>query len=160
MVALGAKFHITGASGERTVDAANFFTDLFETALGEDELLTAVSVPKEGKGMVSAYVKMFNPASRYAVVGCAVSLTMQGNQCSAASVAIGSLTPKATACPSVANALAGNKLDDDAIAAAATAVANDLGDDILGDIHASADYRKQMAPVFVKRALIKAKDRA
>jgi carbon-monoxide dehydrogenase medium subunit len=51
-------------------------------------------------------------------------------------------------------------LDDDAIAAAATAVANDLGDDVMGDIHASADYRRSMAPVFVKRALMSAASRA
>jgi carbon-monoxide dehydrogenase medium subunit len=57
-------------------------------------------------------------------------------------------------------ALVGQKLDDDAIAAAATAVANDLGDDVMGDIHASADYRRSMAPVFVKRALMSAASRA
>jgi carbon-monoxide dehydrogenase medium subunit len=160
MMALGARFNIAGANGTRSVDAADFFTGLFETALGEDELLLGVEVPAEGQGNVSAYVKMFNPASRYAVVGAAVALTMQGNQCQAARVAVGGLTPKATACPSVANVLMGNTLDDDTVAAAAAAVANDLGDDILGDIHAGADYRRQMAPVFVKRALMKAAGRA
>jgi carbon-monoxide dehydrogenase medium subunit len=117
-------------------------------------------VPTEGKGTGSAYAKLFNPASRYAMVGAAASVTVQGNKCEAASVAIGGLTPKAMACPSVAAALVGNKLDADTIAAAAAAVANDLGDDVMGDMHASADYRRSMAPVFVKRALMKAAERA
>ena len=61
---------------------------------------------------------------------------------------------------SVEAALVGNKLDADTIAAAAEAVQNDLGDEILGDIHAGADYRKAMATVYVKRALTAAADRA
>jgi carbon-monoxide dehydrogenase medium subunit len=51
-------------------------------------------------------------------------------------------------------------LDETTIAAAAEAVKNDLGDDIIGDIHASAEYRQAMAPVFVKRALLTAIQRA
>ena len=160
LTALGAKFRIAGSGGMKTVDAADFFTGLFETALGEDELLIGVGVMAEGKGTGSAYAKLFNPASRYAMVGAAASVTVQGNTCEAASVAIGGLTPKAMACPSVAAALVGNKLDDDTVAAAAAAVANDLGDDVMGDMHASADYRRAMAPVFVKRALMKAAERA
>ena len=160
LTALGAKFRIAGPNGMRTVDAADFFTDLFETALGEDELLIGVGLSPEGNGTGSAYAKLFNPASRYAMVGAAASVTMQGNKCEAASVAVGGLTSKATACPSVVAALVGQKLDDDAMAAAATAVANDLGDDVMGDIHASADYRRAMAPVFVKRALMSAASRA
>lgn len=160
LTALGAQFHIAGSGGSKTVEAADFFTGLFETALGEDELLTAVTVPAEGAGTGSAYAKLFNPASRYAMVGVAASVTVENGTCTAASVAVGGLTSHAMACPSVAAALVGKSLDADTIAAAAAAVANDLGDDVMGDMHASADYRRSMAPVFVKRALMKAADRA
>lgn len=160
LTALGAHFRIAGSGGMKTVSAADFFTGLFETALGEDELLVGVGVPVEDKGTGSAYAKLFNPASRYAMVGAAASVTMQGNTCEAASVAIGGLTSVATACPSVVAALVGQKLDADTIAAAAAAVDSDLGDDVIGDMHASADYRRAMAPVFVKRALMKAAERA
>lgn len=140
--ALGATFHIQGADGNRAVAATDFFTGLFETALGEDELLVAVEVPANPGG--SAYKKLVNPASRYAMVGAAAVISNSG-----ASVAIGGLTPHAMRCPSVEAALAnGSSIED-----AAAAVLNDLGDDILGDIHASADYRRQMAIVYVKRAL-------
>jgi len=70
------------------------------------------------------------------------------------------LTPNARKASSVEAALVGKALDEAAIAAAADAVSSDLGDDVMGDIHASAEYRTAMAPVFVKRALAKAAERA
>jgi carbon-monoxide dehydrogenase medium subunit len=157
--ALGATFHIHGPSGSRSVSADDFFVDLFMTALGDDELLVAVEVPA-ANGSGSGYAKLFNPASRYAMVGAAAIVSADNGVCASASVAVGGLTPKATKANSVGAALVGQALTDDNIAAAAAAVSNDLGDDVLGDIHADADYRRAMAPVFVKRALMKAAERA
>jgi aerobic carbon-monoxide dehydrogenase medium subunit len=160
-LALGATFHIAGPNGARSVAAANFFTGLFETALGENEVLTAVEVPAEGTENGSAYAKLFNPASRYAMVGACANITVSlTGECTACSVAVGGLTSKATAAPSVGTALVGKRLTDDNIAAAAALVLNDLGGDVMGDIHASAAYRRQMAPVFVGRALTLAGHRA
>ncbi len=159
-VALKARIHVAGPRGSRVVNADDFFTGLFTTALAEDELVTAVEVPALAAHSGSAYAKLTNPASRYAMVGAAAVLTMQGRSCTAASVAVGGLTSKATRAPSVEAALVGQRLDADALAAAAARVADDLGDDVSGDIHASAEYRRAMAPVFVKRALMKAIDRA
>ena len=158
-MALGAHFHITGTSGERTVAAADFFTGLFETALGEDEMLTAVSFPTQAAGTGSAYAKLFNPASRYAMVGAGAVVTVADGKCTSASVAIGGLTPNARPCPSVVAGLVGQELTDGVIEAAAKAVADDLGDEVTGDIHASGEYRRQMAPVFVARALMEARGR-
>ena len=160
MLALKATITTQGSNGSRTISADDFFVDLFETALGEGEIITSVSVASEGNKTGSGYAKLFNPASRYAMVGAAAQLTVENGVCSAASVAVGGLTPKATRARSVEAALVGKRLDGDTLAAAATAVANDLGDDVMGDIHASADYRRQMAPVFVRRALEKAASRA
>ncbi len=159
-VALRARFHLAGPGGSRVVEADRFFTGLFETALGEDELVTAIEVPARSNQTGSAYAKLFNPASRYAIVGAGAVLTMAGNECTAASVAIGGLTSFSRRAPSVEAALVGRKLDDAALEAAAAQVANDLGDDVMGDIHASADYRRSMAPVFVRRALAQARSRA
>jgi carbon-monoxide dehydrogenase medium subunit len=160
LTALGATFHITGAKGNRTVAATDFFKGLFETALAEGEIVTAIEVPVPGSGSGSAYAKLFNPASRYCMVGAAAVVTVKGNNCESASVAIGGLTVSATKAPSVEAALVGQKLDESTIAAAAEAVQNDLGDDVIGDIHASADYRKAMASVYVKRAVTAAAERA
>ncbi|RMG91929.1 MAG: xanthine dehydrogenase family protein subunit M [Chloroflexi bacterium] len=159
-MALGATFHITGPGGSRSVAATDFFVDLFTTALQDGEILTAIEVPALPAHTGSGYAKLFNPASRYAMVSAAAVVTVSGNRCEAVSVAVGGLTPKATKAVSVEAALVGKQLDEETVAAAATAVSGDLGDDILGDIHASAEYRRRMAPVFVKRALLKAIERA
>ncbi len=160
LTALGATIHVTGPNGNRTIVATDFFTGLFETALGEGEIVVAVEVAKSGAGAGSAYAKLFNPASRYAMVGAAAIVTVSGGVCSAAGVAVGGLVPAATRAKAVEAALIGKALDEAAISAAAEAVSSNLGEDIIGDIHASAEYRKAMAPVMVKRALMSAAGRA
>jgi len=160
LTALGASMQITSEGGSRSVGADDFFTGLFETALGDDEVLTGVTVPAKAAGTGTAYAKLFNPASRYAIVGAGASITVEGGTCTAASVAVGGLTSSATRASSVEAALVGKALTDENIEAAAAAVANDLGDDVMGDIHASADYRRAMAPVFVARAIKDAAGRA
>ena len=158
--ALGATFHVTGPNGERSISASDFFTGMFTTGLADNEVLTAVEVPVHASGTGSAYAKMINPASGYAMVGAATVVTVADGKCTQASVAVGGLTPSATRAPSVEAALAGKALDEANIAIAAGEVENDLGGDLLGDMHAGADYRKAMAPVFVKRALLAAAARA
>ncbi len=153
LTALGATIHVAGPKGERSIAATNFFTDLFVTALQEGEIVTAIEVPSAHTGTGSAYAKLFNPASRYAMVGAAAVVTVADGHCKAAGVAVGGLVPSATRAKSVEAALVGKKLNDAAIETAAQMVVNDLGDDVIGDIHASADYRRAMAPVYVARAI-------
>jgi carbon-monoxide dehydrogenase medium subunit len=157
-VGLGATINLIGPNGSRSVAAADFFIDLFYTALEEDELVASVDVPLDGAG--SAYVKLFNPASRYAIVGACAKVSVAGGVCTAATVAIGGLTPSAKQAPSVAAALVGQALNADTINVAAAAVAGDLGEEVMGDIHASEEYRRAMAPVYVARALSQAAERA
>ncbi|MCA9942049.1 MAG: xanthine dehydrogenase family protein subunit M [Ardenticatenaceae bacterium] len=160
LMALRAQFRIAGPNGERNVLADDFFVDLFETALQDDELLIGLAVFDERPNTGSAYKKLFNPASRYAMVGAAATVTIDHGKFRKAGVAVGGLTPKATRANAVEAALVGNSVSDDTIAAAAAAIADDLGDEVMGDIHASAEYRRQMAPVFVRRALETAVSRA
>jgi aerobic carbon-monoxide dehydrogenase medium subunit len=159
LVALGARIVAVGPGGERTIDAAQFFTGIMTTALGEDEILSAVLVPAAGVGQGSAYVKFSHPASRYAVIGAAASVTVEAGACTAVRVAIGGLVPHAQLTPHVEGTLTGQQPSDAAIAAAAAEVAKDL-DEVNGDIFASADYRRAIAPVYVKRALSAAVARA
>jgi len=160
LTALNATVRMAGPKGQRTVAAPDFFTGLFLTALAEGEIVTSIEVPRQGPRTGSAYAKLFNPASRYAMVGAAAVVTLNAGKCEAASVAIGGLTPSAIKAPSVEAALIGQALDEATITAAAQAIENDLGDESIGDIHASADYRRAMAPVYVKRALMAAAQRA
>ena len=158
LVTLGATINLVGPHGTRSVAAGDFFLDLFYTALEENELVASVAISLDSAG--TAYAKLSNPASRYAIVGAGAKLTVTNGVCSAASVAVGGLTPKATAAPSVNAALVGQALTPATISAAAAQVINDLGDEVMGDIHAGADYRRAMAVVYVERALSKAAARA
>ena len=160
LVALDARIVAIGASGERTLAADGFFTGIMSTALAENEVVTAIVVPVAARGQGSAYVKFPHPASRYAVIGVAASVTMSKNECAAARVALGGLLPRATRARAVEKALTGKSLDAAAIAAAAAQVASDLGNDVTGDIFASAAYRAAVAPVYVKRAIAAAAARA
>ena len=156
LTALGARFVITGPAGSRTVDAPSFFQGMMATSLGEHDLLVAVEVPAKTAGQRMAYAKFVHPASRYAVIGVAAVLSVSGGTCTGAAVVVGGLVPQPVRAASVEKALVSQTLSPDLIAKAAAQISKDLGPDILGDLYASAEYRRAMAPVWVKRALMRA----
>jgi carbon-monoxide dehydrogenase medium subunit len=160
LAALGARFVVSAGAGTRTVDASDFFQGLMMTALGEHDLLVAIEVPAKQKGQGTAYVKFTHPASRYAVIGVAAAVTASAGKCTAASVVVGGLVPRPTRASAVEKALVGQPLSAGSAAEAAGQVAQDLTGEILGDFYASADYRKAVAPVWVRRALTAAIERA
>lgn len=160
LVALGATFHLTAPGGSRSVAAEDFFEGLMMTSLREDEMLIGVETPAAGPGQGSAYAKLPHPASRYAVIGAAANITVADGKCSAASVVLGGLTSKPTRASSVEDALVGRVPAEAAIADASKNVADDLGDDLMGDIYASEEYRKAVAHVWVRQALAAAVRRA
>ena len=152
----GATVNIQGADGSRSVAAQDFFVDLFETALDDGELITGLSLPN-CSDCQCAYVKFPHPASRYAIVGVAVCLKMDGGTCAQADVAVGGATVKAVKCAGAEAALAGSTLNDAALNAAAEAVKSDISDWLAGDIAYPESYRQQMAGVFLKRAVAAAR---
>jgi aerobic carbon-monoxide dehydrogenase medium subunit len=164
LVAFRAIIQVVGPGGQREIEADDFFVDLFQTALDEGEIITRIRVPAlnapSNHGVGSAYAKMENPASRYSLVGAAAVVQVENGVCRQASVAVGGLTPKATRASAVEAVLAGQALTADRIQAAAAKIVDDLGDEVNGDIHASADYRRAMAPIYVARALTAAAARA
>lgn len=153
LVALGATILVTGPDGSRSIDAADFFQGMMTTAITTSELLTAVEFRIPSPGHSSAYAKFGHPASRYAVVGAAVSLLVEAGKCAAASIVLGGLTPVPQRVFTVEAALQGKTLTADTIAKASAETAAALGDDLLGDLFASADYRKSVAHVYVRRAI-------
>jgi carbon-monoxide dehydrogenase medium subunit len=159
LTALGATVSVQGPTGSRTIAVADLVEDAFATALADNELMTTVSVPVLAANQVAEYAKMSHPASFYAVVGGAIVVTMDGNRCTAASVAVGGLTPRPVKATSVEQALSGTTLTMDSIADATSRLGEDLnaaGVDIIGDVFASADFRARIAPVEVKHALLHA----
>lgn len=153
--AVGASFAVTGSGGDRTIAADDFFVDLFATALADGELVTAVHLPKMAAGTVAVYEKHPHPASRYAVVGIAVVLSMDGGSVSDAAIVVGGVTATPARAMAAQDALTGQALTEDAIAAAAGHVASAITDPI-GDLYASGEYRTHLAGVLTKRALTRA----
>ena len=159
VLALKATIVARGPKGQREITADNFFQDLFTTALGPDEVVTEIRVPLLPARSGSAYEKLANRASHYAVVGCAAVVTLNGDRtCAAASVVITGASVKPTRVTAVERALIGKPLDEATIAAAASHAADGL--ELVEDIHGSKAYRAQMTTVMVKRAVARAVARA
>ncbi len=159
VLALKAAIHVKGPNGERTIHADNFFMDLFQTALAPEEVITQLRFPKRAAHSGSAYEKLANKASHYAVVGCAAVITLDASgACSAASVVITGASVKPTRAGAVEAALVGHHLGEAHIEAAASHAADGL--ELVSDIHGSKAYRAQMATVMAKRAITRATKRA
>ena len=152
LVACDASIHITGPAGGRSVQASDFFIDLFTVDLEPGELITSIELPAHG-GASCAYVKMSHPASRYAVVGICALLDMDGERCAGAHVAVGGATVRPMRSPGAEAALAGSALDDAALDAAAEALKADIAGELLGDMSFPEDYRQEMAGVYLRRAV-------
>ena len=153
LVALGA----TIVTNSQSVAAEDFFTGLFETALGEGEIVTEVQVPTLGIGSGAAYAKFFNPASRYAVVGVGVVVTKSGDSCESCRIGVTGASDHAYRATAAEDALTGSDLGDDAIAAAAAKVAD--GKEMMSDLSASAEYRAHLCGAMGKRAITEAASR-
>lgn len=155
ILALGAEIDAVGPNGKRTIKADDFFKGLLTTALGAGEIITEVRVPKTDKlGIGAAYEEMPHPASRYAVVGVAVWLKMDGSKVGDTRVGLTGATDHAMRATKMENALRGNVLDHK-LEDSASALSSD-GLTCLGDMFASSDYRAHLLRVYAKRALSKA----
>ncbi|HEV8395900.1 MAG TPA: xanthine dehydrogenase family protein subunit M [Vicinamibacterales bacterium] len=156
LVALDAEIHVKGKGGWRSVKASDFFQGLFTVNLQPDEIIAGVHVKPQ---KAAAYAKLHQRASHFAIVGVGASLEVSGGKISAARVGLTGASTHALRLANVETALTGQALSDATIDAAA-AVAGDGLDDLNADIHASANYRRQMIKVFTKRALDAARARA
>jgi len=151
VIALNAEMVAVGPKGERVIKSDDFFVQLFTSALQPGEILREIRfTPPKGK-FGQAYMKFRHPASGFAVVGVAVSLTAEGSKCGACGVGVTGLSGKAFRAGGVERALKGASLDDKTLAAAANHVAD--GVDANSDLFASGDYRKHLAQVYARRAL-------
>lgn len=152
ILALDAQLVAHGPNGQRTIAAADFFVDLMTTALEPNEILTEIRIPAPAQPASSAYLKVAQSASGFALVGVAVQLKLNGTVCESARVAINGLAPKAYRATAVESALVGKTLDADSIKAAATNADSDASD-AMEDIHASGEYRRHLAKVYTGRAV-------
>ena len=151
-LALHAELVLNSAGGERVVKAADFFIDMLTTDVQANELLTEIRIPVPAQPKASAYLKVPQAASGFAIVGVAAQLEMDNGTVKSISLGITGLAPKAYRAASVEAALVGTVLDEATLSAAAAKADADASD-AMGDMHASEDYRRHLTRVYVKRAV-------
>lgn len=161
IIALSAEVVAVSAGGERVIKADDFFVDMLTSALAPGEILREIRInPPQGR-TGQAYKKVPQPASGFAVVGIAVSLTLDANgACQAASVGVTGVGTKAYRASGVENRLKGSVLTDEVIADAASKAAEANGLLINSDLYATDDYRRHIAEVYTRRAIEAAVDNA
>ena len=159
VLALKAEVVVQGSNGRRTIKADDFITGTFETALAPDEILLEIRLPLPPARTGSAYEKLANKASHYAITGCAAVITLDtDNTCTSASIAITGAAMQTTRASAVEAALVGKKLDEAIVAEAASHAAEGL--ELVSDIHGSQEYRRQMTAVITRRTIMRAIERA
>lgn len=151
LFALEAEFVIQGANGRRTVPVDDFFVGMLTTALGPDEILTHIRVPAQAAATGASYQKFAQKASGFAICGVAAVIHRANGKCGRARIGITGVAEKAFRATAVEQALEGRSLNEQEIAAAAAKAAE--GVEALGDIHASGDYRKDLARIYTRRAI-------
>ena len=149
LLALDADICIQGPRGARRVAARDFFQDLFTVDLGADELITAV---RFAPTRAAAYAKLYQRASRFAVVGVAAALDVADGVVRAARLGLTGALSHAVRLTAVEEALAGRPATAESVAQAAGGAGDGLTD-VNADIHAGTDYRRAMVGVFAQRAL-------
>ena len=152
-LALGCQFVIAGPGGTRTVEADDFFVDLFETAIGEDEILTEVRVPKR-TGWGASYEKFVRVAHQWPIVAVAAAVKVEGGTISEARVGLTNMGSTPLRARSVEQALVGVEASDAAVREAASKAAE--GTNPPSDLNGEAGYRAHLATVLTRRAVLAA----
>jgi carbon-monoxide dehydrogenase medium subunit len=149
-LALDAEMVIAGPSGRRTVPAAEFFVDLFTTAVAEDELLVEVRVPKH-TGWGAHYEKFNVVAQAWSIVAVAATVRVDGGLIQEAKVALTNMGLVPLRAATVEQALVGREATAEVIREAAALAAD--GTSPMSDASADEEYRRHLATVLTGRAL-------
>lgn len=160
MVALNARFLLRSQSDERWVPASDFFEDIFTTALQPGELLTEIVVPPLPPKSGCAFREIARRHGDFALVGAAAVVTLDDTQkCKHARLVLLSVGNGPVVAQNAEQAIHGKKLSAKFIKQAAEiAATQDI--DPPSDIHASTDYRRQLAKVVTEHTLTRALEQA
>jgi aerobic carbon-monoxide dehydrogenase medium subunit len=150
-MALGAEIELQGPTGRRRLAAADFFRGLYDTALGPAELVSALLVPKAGPGERSAFAELARRQGDYALAGLAAHARSAGDALTDVRLVFFGVGTKPVVARAAGAALEGRSPDPAAIGAAQAALADDL--DPIGDLHASAAVKMQLARVLTGRVV-------
>jgi len=155
---LGAKFRLAGPTGARVISAEEFFVGYLTTALNANEIITEVRVPVLPVGTGSAYVKHRRIEGGFAIVGVAAVVELNNNLCQRMSVAVSGGGTIPFRIPGVESRCHGKQMNEELIAEIAD-TAHNAAEDPTNELHANAEYKREMVRVFTKRAVKMAVER-
>jgi len=155
LIALNASAKIVGLNGERTVALEDFFKGPGQTVMSADEILTEITMPKNGPDLVGDYIK-FSPREMMdlAYVGIAVAYNLRDKRCDGVRIVLGAVAPTPIRAKRAEAMLEGQILSE-ALAERSGQLASEEAKPI-SDVRSSADYRRAMVGAMTKRALLNA----
>jgi len=158
MMCLNATYQVMGKSGERRIQARQFYQGAYFTALEPGEILTSIAIPVPAAGHGYAYEKLKRKVGDYATAAAAVVLTMTGGKVASCAIALTNLHETPLLAADAAQAVIGTSLD-----AASLKKASDAAQAIMSpaaDARGPVEYRKHVGGIMVTRALQSAASRA
>lgn len=159
MLALRAEFVATGPSGDRTINAQDFFVGTFTTALGHEEILREIRAPTAPPFSGGAYLKIEQKVADFATAGAAVQLRLNPRgECEGLGIGLTAVGPTAIEVKGAEDVLKGKRLTDETVAKVAGLAAE--ASDPMADIRGTAEYKRGLVKLLVVRALKKAHERA
>ena len=158
LLALGAELKITSPDGERMVPIESFFVDVNQTILQPTELVTELLLPPLVNRTGNAFLRLTRSGRDIAKVNVAVVITVADNTCSAARIALGSVASRPIRAKRAEEILKGQRIEPKILTATASAAAKEASP--ITDIRSTAEYRKQMVKMLVRRATETALERA
>jgi carbon-monoxide dehydrogenase medium subunit len=159
MLALEAEITVVGPQGERKIPITSFFTDLFTTALGSDEILTEIRIPIPPPGGGGAYFKLERKVGDFATAGVAAQLTMNKDGiCERAGIGLTNVGLTPIKAKNAEEALRGQKIDGGSIKRAAQMAAQESQP--TADLRGSEEYKRDLVRVLTIRALNRALERS
>jgi carbon-monoxide dehydrogenase medium subunit len=159
VLALGGRLRVQSMSGERWIDAADFFVGALTTALEVDEMLAEIELPDLPAGSGTCFMEVSRRRGDFAMMGVAAVVAFDASGvCTDARLGYCGAGDGPVMAADAAQSLVGTSLKDEDISEAAALAQQAV--DPLGNIHASKDYQRHLAGVLTRRALATAADRA
>jgi len=158
LLALDAEITLTSSKGKRVLPLTEFFLDYYQTDIQPAEILTEIRVPLPVNGVRWSHIK-FLPQSQedFATVGVALTLRLQGERCEDIRLALNSVAPTIMRAKRAEEIMRSKKISDKLISEMAEVAATEV--DPIDDNRGSAEYKREMVKVFVRRAVQEALER-
>jgi carbon-monoxide dehydrogenase medium subunit len=159
LIALDASIKLGSSKGERIMPLGEFYTDLFETAMGHDEMVLEVEIPPVSPMTATAYRKFNLIENDQGIVAVAATVTAdKGGTCKDACIVLGNAGVTPIRAKNAEQVLVGKKITDALLVKAGEAAADDA--DPVSDIHASEQFRRHLVKILTKRMVKQAWDKA